>query len=72
MIVSVKVTASAGEAYLEEAHQGQFNIWVRETPVDGKANTAVCRAIAKHFGIAPSRVSVKKGHTSRHKIIEII
>ena len=40
-------------------------------PVDGRANDALCRLIAKAAGVAPSRVRVIKGHTARDKVVEI-
>lgn len=72
MKLSVKVTASAGEALVEKVNETDFHVWVREAPVDGRANAAVCRALAKYFDVAPSRVQMIKGHTSRNKIIEIV
>ncbi len=72
MKLSVKVTASAGEALVEKIDETSFHVWVRQAPVDGQANAAVCRALAKYFDVAPSRVSVVRGHTSRNKIIEIL
>lgn len=35
------------------------------------SDTAVGRALAEFFGVAPSRVRVVRGATSRHKIVEI-
>lgn len=72
MKLSVKVIASAGEALVEKIDETSFHVWVRQAPVDGQANAAVCRALAKYFDVAPSRVSVVRGHTSRNKIIEIL
>ena len=46
-------------------------IRVTAPPVDGKANEALCRFIAKKAGVAPSRVSVAKGHTARDKTLEV-
>ena len=39
--------------------------------VDGKANTAVIKSVAKELGIAPSLIQLKTGATSRKKILEI-
>jgi uncharacterized protein YggU (UPF0235/DUF167 family) len=36
-------------------------------PADGKANKAVARALADHLGIAQSRITLIRGHTSRTK-----
>ena len=46
-------------------------IRVTAPPVDGKANDALCRLIAKTAGVAPSRVSVIRGHTARDKVVRV-
>lgn len=46
-------------------------IRVTAPPVGGKANDALCRLIAKAAGVAPSRVSVVHGHTSRDKRVRV-
>jgi uncharacterized protein len=40
-------------------------------PVDGKANEALCRLVAKAAGVAPSKVTIVRGHTSRDKVLEV-
>jgi len=42
---------------------------VSAPPVDGKANKALCRLVAKRAGVAPSRVSVVRGEKSRQKLL---
>jgi uncharacterized protein (TIGR00251 family) len=44
---------------------------VTAPPVDGKANDALCRLIAKRAGVAPTRVSIIRGHAARDKVIEV-
>lgn len=46
-------------------------IRVTAPPVDGKANDALCRLVARAAGIAPSKVAVVRGHTSRDKVLEV-
>ena len=50
---------------------GAVLIRVTAPPVDGKANDALCRLIAKKAGVAPSRVRVTRGHTARDKTLDI-
>lgn len=40
-------------------------------PVDGKANQALCRLIAKRVRVAPSKVSIVRGARSRDKLIRV-
>jgi hypothetical protein len=46
-------------------------IRVTAPPVDGKANDALCRLIAKKAGVAPSKVTITRGHTGRDKTLRV-
>jgi len=46
-------------------------IRVTAPPVDGKANDALCRLIARAAGVARSRVSVIRGQTAREKVVRV-
>jgi uncharacterized protein (TIGR00251 family) len=50
---------------------GVLQVRVSAPPVDGKANKALCRLVAKRAGVAPSRVSVVRGEKSRQKLLLI-
>lgn len=48
---------------------GVLQARVSAPPVDGRANKALCRLVAKRAGVAPSRVSVIRGEKSRDKLL---
>ena len=48
---------------------GVLQARVSAPPVDGKANKALCRLVAKRAGVAPSRVSILRGEKSRQKLL---
>jgi uncharacterized protein (TIGR00251 family) len=50
---------------------GAVVIRVTAPPVDGKANAALCALVAKVAGVAPSRVSVVRGHAARDKLVRV-
>ena len=50
---------------------GALKVRVTAPPVDGKANDAVVKLLAKQLGITPSSVTVVRGATARNKTIEI-
>jgi uncharacterized protein (TIGR00251 family) len=56
---------------IESGPEGELIVYVRERAVEGKANTAVVKLLAEHFGVAPSRVELVSGHTSRLKRFRI-
>ena len=71
MKLSIRVKPSASEEKIEEIAAGQFEVSVTEPPIQGRANRAVIALLARRFGVAPSRVFIVSGHTSRQKVIEV-
>lgn len=70
MKIDVKVTPKAAAEKVVESN-GKLRVYVTVAPVDGKANKAVIKLLAKRFGVTPSRISILRGETSRNKLIEI-
>ena len=56
---------------IEKLREGQYSIWVKETPKDGKANEAIIEAFAKYFNVPKSFVVIVSGLMSKSKVIEI-
>jgi uncharacterized protein (TIGR00251 family) len=50
---------------------GVLQAKVTAPPVEGKANKALCRLIAKRLRVAPSRVSVVRGAKSGEKVVRV-
>ena len=48
-----------------------FIVEVKEAPINGKANIALVKTLAKYFNIPSSAVRIVSGHASKQKIIEI-
>jgi len=44
---------------------------VSAAPIEGKANRALCKLIAKRVGVAPSKVSVVRGGKARDKTVRV-
>jgi uncharacterized protein YggU (UPF0235/DUF167 family) len=71
-LVNVHVKAGSSKGPLvEESSDGGLVVYVRARAIEGAANGAVVRLVAAHFGVAPSRVAIRRGHTSKHKTLEI-
>ncbi|MBI2578929.1 MAG: DUF167 domain-containing protein [Candidatus Aenigmarchaeota archaeon] len=68
--INVKVIPNAKKnAVLEEA--GIYRVYVKAPATEGRANKALVEAIAEHFGVKKSSVSILSGHKSREKVVEI-
>lgn len=51
--------------------KAELSVRLKASPVDGKANEALIKLLAKEFGVAKSCISIKTGQTSRHKILQL-
>lgn len=50
---------------------GTLHVKVRAKPQDGAANDAVIKLVAQALALAPSRVELLRGATSRDKLLQI-
>ena len=50
---------------------GELLLKVRAAPADGAANTAVVRLLADALDVAPSRLQLVRGATSRVKVVAV-
>lgn len=74
--VAVRLTPRAGRDALEgltrlDDGAEVLKAAVRAAPEDGAANGALIRLVAKRAGVAPSRVRLERGATSRLKTLLI-
>ena len=64
-VISVRVKPGSRKGPLvETAVDGELTVYVRQPAVESKANEAVVRLLAKHLGVAPSRLVLVSGATS--------
>jgi len=70
MKIQVKVKPSSKTEELSREGDS-FIIKVKEPPKEGKANQAVIKLLAEHFGIPQSRVRILSGFRTRNKLIEV-
>lgn len=69
--VTVKVHPRSRRPGVQIAAGDRLRIAVTEPPEDGRANRAVCAAIADLLQVAPSAVSVAAGASSREKTLRV-
>jgi uncharacterized protein (TIGR00251 family) len=70
--LSIHLHPNAKQNKIEVQTDGSFEIWVAAQPEDNKANKACIKLLAKHYKVAPSRLEIVRGFTSRHKTIKIL
>ena len=69
--IKVRLRARGSRDELSGMRDGVLQAKVTAPPVDGRANKALCKLIAKRVGVAPSRVSVVRGEKSREKVVRV-
>ncbi|QJU10492.1 DUF167 domain-containing protein [Candidatus Saccharibacteria bacterium oral taxon 488] len=50
---------------------GVLTIYTKAPAIEGRANMAAAKLLAKHFDVAPSKVKLLRGATSKYKVFEI-
>ena len=51
--------------------KGLIKVYLSAPAVDGKANAALVKFLAQHFGVKPSQIEIIKGLKTRQKVINI-
>jgi uncharacterized protein len=69
--IEVRLRPRGSKDELLGMRDGVLRAKVTAPPVDGKANKALCKLIAKRMGVAPSRISVVRGEKSREKVVRV-
>jgi hypothetical protein len=69
--IAVRVQARARRNEIVAVRDGALIVRVSAPALEGRANRAVCRLLADHLDIAPSKVAIIKGERSRDKLIEV-
>jgi uncharacterized protein (TIGR00251 family) len=67
----VKAKPGARVSAFTEQPDGTFLAQLKSPPVDGKANEELMALVAKQFGCAKSKVSIKSGAASKTKRVLI-
>ena len=70
-LLSVRLTPRAARERLAAGPDGGYVAHVTAPPVEGAANDALRRLVAKAAGVAPSRVTVVRGQRSRQKVVRV-
>lgn len=70
-IISITVKTGTSQEKIVKNSDDSYTIYLRAKPHDGEANTALIKLLSKHFHVAKSNITIKKGLASHTKLIEI-
>jgi len=68
---SVTVKPGSKKGPLIETADDGLLVFLRERAVDGAANAGLIAVLADHFDVPKSRITIARGHASRHKIVDV-
>jgi uncharacterized protein (TIGR00251 family) len=70
--VKIRVNVKPNSKTEELTREGDdFAVRVKEPAREGKANQAVIKLLARHFGVPQSRIKITGGIRSKNKVIEV-
>ena len=69
--IAIQVQPSARKDAILGIRDGVVTVRVTAPAIEGRANEAVRRLVAKRLGVARSSKTIVRGHRSRHKVVEI-
>ena len=69
--ILVRLQPRARRDELVGMHEGVLVARVTAPPVEGRANRALCRLIARQAGVAASQVAIVRGERSREKLVRV-
>lgn len=50
---------------------GSLTVYTKAPAIEGRANAVAVKLLAKHFGMAPSKVKLVRGAASKYKVFEV-
>jgi uncharacterized protein (TIGR00251 family) len=68
----VRLTPRADRDAIAGVRDGVVQARVSAPPVDGKANQALCKLLAKRLGVPRSRVEIVRGESARDKTVRVV
>lgn len=71
MTFRLRVQPRASRDEVAGEHDGAIKLRISAPPVEGRANEACRRLIAKLVGVSPSRVEIIAGESSKDKVIRV-
>jgi uncharacterized protein (TIGR00251 family) len=69
--ISVRVQPRSARNEIAGERAGALVVRLTAPPVEGRANDALCRLLAKRLGIGKTRVTIVRGAGSRDKVVRV-
>ncbi len=67
----VKIKPNSKLQNIKEEADGSLTVSLKSPPVEGKANEELIKLLAEKFDLPKSRIRIKSGLSSRHKLVDV-
>ena len=71
MIISIKVKPNSSKNLIEKRGDNNFLAYIKEAPIQGRANETLIELLSKHFGVSRNFIKIKTGSSSKIKLVEL-
>lgn len=68
MKIKIKVHTSSSQEKVEKIDNNYYEIWIKEKPVDNKANLKLMKLLKKYF---KKDIKIVSGFSSKSKVVEV-
>jgi len=68
MKIKIKLHPNSSQEKIEKKGQDKYEVWLKEKPIDNKANEKLVKILKKYF---KKKVEIVKGFKSKEKVVEI-
>jgi hypothetical protein len=67
--LKIRLTPKSSKEAIEGLHGDALKVKVKAPPVDGKANKALVKCLARRLGVTTAEIEITSGLTSRNKVV---
>ncbi len=71
MRIYIKVSPRSSKNEVVKVSEGEYKVKLTAAPVDGQANEALIKLLAKFFGVSRSSIIIVGGKTAKIKMVDI-
>ena len=68
MKLKIKIHSNSSQEKIKKIAKDKYEIWIKEKPIEGKANKRILKVLKKYFN---KKIIIKSGLNSKNKIIEV-
>lgn len=71
MRIYIKVSPRSSKNEIVKVSDGEYKVKLTAAPVDGQANEALIKLLAKFFGVSKNAINIVGGKTAKIKMVDI-